>query len=99
MGVIGILTVDAAIQSYFKLGIDKGVLLRGIAENGPAEKAGLKANDVILSINGQAVLTDEELILAIHGKKVGDKIEVSYFRDGVTSTVTLILAETPPPES
>ncbi|MET0011603.1 S1C family serine protease [Dehalococcoides mccartyi] len=99
MGVAGILTVDSSIQSYFRLGIDRGVLIRGVSEGGPAEKAGLMANDVILAINDQPVLTDEELILAIHGKKIGDKIEVSYFRDGVTATVTMTLAETPPPES
>jgi putative serine protease PepD len=62
-----------------------------VLPGGPASKAGLKAGDLITKFDGRAITTPEELIVAIRSKNVGDSVEVTYIRGGLTLTTTLIL--------
>ena len=64
----------------------------GIQAGGPAAKAGLKAGDIITEIDGRAVTSPEELIVAVRSHSVGEKISVTYKRNGVSKTITLTLA-------
>ena len=64
----------------------------GIQKGGPAAKAGLKAGDIITEIDGRAVTSPEELIVAVRSHSVGEKISVTYKRNGVSKTITLTLA-------
>jgi len=63
-----------------------------IVPGGAAAKAGLKAGDIITEIDGRAITSSDELIVAIRSHNVGEKIEVTYRRDGVSKTVTLTLS-------
>ena len=63
-----------------------------IVPGGAAAKAGLKAGDIITEIDGRAITSSDELIVAIRSHNVGEKIEVTYKRDGVSKTVTLTLS-------
>ena len=63
-----------------------------IVPGGAAAKAGLKAGDIITAIDGRAVTSSEELIVAIRSHNVGEKIEVTYKRGGTSKTVTLTLS-------
>ena len=63
-----------------------------IVPGGAAAKAGLKAGDIITEIDGRAVTSSEELIVAIRSHNVGEKIEVTYKRGGTSKTVTLTLS-------
>ena len=65
---------------------DKAILL-----GGPAAKAGLKAGDIIIKFDGRSIASAEELIVAIRAKSVGDKVELTYTRNGVVSTATVTL--------
>ncbi|QFY12665.1 PDZ domain-containing protein [Nonomuraea phyllanthi] len=67
--------------------------------NGPADKAGLKAGDVILEIDGLALQDGNELIALIRSKAPGSKITVKYQRAGQEHTATLTVAadDTPTP--
>ena len=64
---------------------------KAILPGGPAAKAGLKAGDVITKFDGRSIATAEELIVAIRAKSVGDKVELTYVRNGVSATATIVL--------
>ncbi len=57
----------------------------------PAEEAGIKSGDQILSIDGDAITGGVELIVAIRSHLPGETIEVKYKRDGETNTVAVTL--------
>ena len=62
-----------------------------ILAGGPAEKAGLKAGDIILAIDGQNIETANDLIVAIRAHSLGDSVTLKYQRGSVTKSVQLTL--------
>ena len=66
-----------------------------VRSNTPASKAGLRAGDVITRIGGTHVTSADELRAAISARKPGDRISVTYKRNGKTHTVSLTLASRP----
>ena len=95
LGVQGLLTVDQAVASYFDLSVDQGVLIRGILSGGPADTAGLEAGDVITRFGGQEVTDVSGLVRAIHSFRVGQSVEITFWRGGTESTTSVILTESP----
>jgi len=69
----------------------KGVIV--LEASGPAKKAGLQFNDVIVSLDRQSVGSTMELRKYLYGKKeVGEEVEVAYYRDGKLETVKVRLS-------
>lgn len=70
-----------------------GVLVSAVLPGSPAEKAGLKSGDRIVSVDGETVggLEDYSGILKSH--QPGDRIRVTFLRDGKTETIEAALAE------
>jgi|GEM_PF-153456 len=68
-----------------------GVALRTITAGGAAAKAGLKAGDIVTSIDGQRVTTSDSLIAAIRNHAPGQQATLSYLRGGKTSEVKVTL--------
>ena len=62
-----------------------------IVKGGAADKAGLKAGDIITEFGGRAIGSAEELIVAIRAQNVGDKVEVIYKRGSETKSAILVL--------
>jgi putative serine protease PepD len=61
----------------------------------PASKAGLQIGDVITSLGGTKVSSSDDLRSAINARKPGDKVAVTYTRNGKSHTVSLTLASRP----
>ncbi|GAF70682.1 unnamed protein product, partial [marine sediment metagenome] len=61
----------------------------------PADKAGLRANDVITRIDGETVTTADDVVLAIRAHDIGDKIELTYLRGSKEITTSATLVERP----
>ena len=77
-------------------GATTGARVTTVRVGTPAAAAGLQANtDVIVALDGTKIETADELRSAIAGKRPGEKITITYVRDGVTKTVTATLAERP----
>jgi membrane-associated protease RseP (regulator of RpoE activity) len=66
---------------------DGGALINEVIEDGPAEKAGLHAGDVIVRMDDDEVEDIEEIREAIQDKEEGDKIAVTVIRDGREMTI------------
>lgn len=68
-----------------------GVYVTGVADDGAAKAAGIKKGDFITNINGTNVTAGPELQEQVSRYKPGDKISVTYNRDGKDNTVTVTL--------
>jgi serine protease Do len=72
----------------------KGVTVKTVDPSGPAEKAGLKPGDVILSMNGKEV-DGRTLRLMTASQKPGTTVNLLIKRDGQDRTISVNLAEFP----
>ncbi|NEP61939.1 MAG: PDZ domain-containing protein, partial [Symploca sp. SIO2G7] len=69
------------------------VVVKGTLPNSPAQKAGLKANDVILQVDGQSVSTAGDVIKIIANHQVGDIVPIEFERQGQKQTVEVKTTE------
>jgi serine protease Do len=93
---VGIHTVSPQIAKRFGLGAQKGVLVYGVAENGPAAKAGLVEGDVVVAINGTEVKTDDALRKMIGNAKPGATVELQVVhRNAKKTSIKAKLGELP----
>ncbi len=77
------------------LGDARGLIVREIQLESPADKAGLKPGDLITAVNGEPIATLQEANRMIFGLKVGDELEFEINRQGKRQSVTLKLVERP----
>lgn len=99
---IGLDLADLAPQvlNYLKLDEDnRGSIIRGVVEGGPAAKAGLQVYDVIYEFNGKKVRDAQDLINKISDLDPGEKANIKYFRNNngkaLEKSVSVVLAERP----
>ena len=85
--------VDSDLADAFNLAVSKGVLINDIADKSPAEKAGLKQQDVILEWNGQEVKNSESLSELVSASKVGDNIKLTVNRGGKQMEIAVQIGE------
>ncbi len=76
----------------------EGILLEGAAEGSGAEAAGLKKDDLLVSMNGTPLTHFNSFDLALKGLKAGDKPLVEYYRAGEKHCVALELGHFPIPK-
>jgi S1-C subfamily serine protease len=76
--------------------VDKApIVIEGVMPDSPAEKAGLKAGDTIVSVNKVAPKDRDDLVKTVGQHKPGDKLTVVIKRDGKEQTFVVTLAERP----
>lgn len=94
-GYIGIrfqpLTVDLA--KSFGLESDKGALIASVEKDTPAEKAGLKAGDVIAEYDGKQIVEGNELPRYVAATPVDKKVRIVIYRDGVKQNLSLVVGK------
>jgi serine protease Do len=95
---IRFLEIEAQLADYFGLATDSGVLVSSVDEDSPAEKAGLKAGDIVLEVGGKAIRHGGDLRRAIRNVEGGGTVTLKLQRDGKPLEVEAVLpAPEPPP--
>ncbi|MCW5747794.1 MAG: DegQ family serine endoprotease [Alphaproteobacteria bacterium] len=94
-GWIGVQIQSISEDMAESFGLDKprGALIAGVTPNGPAEKAGLKQRDVILSFDGKDVPDSKKLPRIVAESKVGDTVEIVVMRGGKRANLKLKVGE------
>ncbi|MGG6310488.1 S1C family serine protease [Paenibacillus macerans] len=74
--------------------VTEGVIV--LEAHGPAQKAGLQLNDIITQLDKQPIKSTMELRRYLYeNKKIGDELEVTYYREGKLQKMTLLLTDKP----
>lgn len=85
-----IITRDLALLND----VPEGAYVQEVVSSSPAEKAGIKTEDIITKLDGKKVTEkDGGLAKIIASKKVGDQVAIELWRDGQTKTVTVTIGE------
>ena len=82
----------------YDLAVDNGVFVGEVVSGYPADEAGLKAKDVIVSFNGKEITSAEDLRQAIISCQIGQRVEIIYWRGNTKKTTYATLTESPAPD-
>ncbi len=94
MGILG-QNADSGVVVGKDSEIKKGAVVVEVVKGSPADKVGIKAQDVIVALDNTPVESMDEVIADVRQKKVGDKIKITYLRGGKQNTAELTLVEKP----
>jgi hypothetical protein len=87
------------LRTYFKAPRGRGVLVSRVDEDTPAGKAGLRAGDVIISVDGKGIANRGDIGAALADKEPGDTVVVKIVRDGSEKTLDVEVEERPTPKA
>jgi serine protease Do len=94
-GWIGVSVQDVTedIASSFKIKNRGGAIVAEVVPGDPADKAGLKAGDIILEVNDTKIKSTHELLVLIASFRVGDRVKIKALRDGREQFFTVVVTE------
>jgi serine protease Do len=74
-------------------GFKSGVLVNAVTPHGPADQGGLKAGDIIISVDGKSIKDGDALVADIASRKPGTTVRLGYIRAGQEASATLTIAD------
>jgi serine protease Do len=93
---VQIAPVTKEVAESIGLGKAQGVLVRGVEEGSPAEKAGIEAGDIITRFDGKSIEKPADLPRAVGNTKPGSQVALTVFRRGATKDLKVTVAEIEP---
>lgn len=98
-GWMGIEAQDVTdeLAESFKLSESKGALIAGVLRDSPADKAGLKAGDILVKIASKPVVDAEGMLNIIAALKPNEKVSLVIVRNGINHNVDVVIGRRPKP--
>ncbi|MFT4047073.1 MAG: DegQ family serine endoprotease [Solimonas sp.] len=93
IGVVGGQEVTPELAKALNLPSNRGALIGRIVPGSPADKAGLKAGDLVVSANGKDITDFPQLRSIVGLLHVGDKVDMKLYRDGKLKNVTVTVGK------
>ena len=95
---VSIQAVDEQIAESLGLPAARGALIAAVSDNGPAQKGGLLAGDVVIRFNGQEVREMRNLPRIVAGAEIGKTVDVVVIRKGKEQTLKIQVAKLAEPD-
>lgn len=101
-GFLGVNSIDLSndqlVAAYNKekkanLKVGSGMYVSGFSSKSGAEDAGVKIGDIITKIDGNAITDFADLSVAVGSKRPGDRVQITYLRNGIENTTTATLKD------
>jgi pimeloyl-ACP methyl ester carboxylesterase len=83
------------VRARLRLPSDGGALVAAAVPGGSAEAAGLRADDVIVSVGGQPIASPQELIAQLSPRRAGDKLLIEWLRAGEMRSAEMVVKPRP----
>ncbi len=87
--------VTPELAGYFGGGFEGGALINGVVPNGPADKAGLQAGDVIVAVEDTEIREGADLLRTVLRHDVGERLSVEIRRGDKSKKLTIVAGERP----
>ncbi len=81
------------LAAHLPLAEDTGLEIEGVSPDSPAEKAGLRKNDVLMKLDDQILIHPRQLGVLVANRKEGDSVRLTYLRKGEAKDVTVTLGK------
>jgi serine protease DegQ len=96
---VGLQAITPEIAESFKLGAPRGAIINEIVRDGPADKAGIKLGDVIVSIDGKQISDPHGAVNVVTGLAPGSATKLLMKRKGQEMELTVAIGRRPKPQA
>ena len=90
---VSLTDISPELREYFGATKENGALVESVADDSPADKAGLKVGDVIVTVDGKEVRWSGDVRRALHDKKEGDTVRIEVVRGRGHQTMVASIVE------
>lgn len=92
---LGVSGTDLDPWTAKEYGVGAGTLIRRVSPKSPAEKSGLRVQDVVTAIENRPIATLNDLMMLVRRHEPGDRVELTVVRSGIKQTLKVRLTGTP----
>lgn len=89
---IGVTVIDVSAETQ-RYGLPQGASVYTVADDSPAQEAGLQVSDIITSVNGKEITSANDLVRTVGDAAVGDVLNLTVYRGGETMEITVTVGE------
>ena len=94
LGIAGqVRPLDRRVQRHFALQTATAIEIVWVQEGGPARQAGLREGDLVLALNGQSIVSVDEIHRRLVGWPVGSLLSLTILRNGEQREVQIVPGE------
>jgi serine protease Do len=92
---VAVTDIDPDRVGRLKLKEERGIEVTHVAEGSPADKAGIAPGDVLLSYNGENILSSQQFVRLVQETPVGRKVKIQLWRNDKTESVIAAIGSAP----
>ena len=90
---VGLTELTPELRAHFGVPSGAGVMVSKVMDDSPAARAGLKAGDIIASVDGESVANGMALGKTIRAREDGEAVVLDVWRDGISNSITAAIEE------